>query len=274
MKSSPQTTLTSPNLKKSPKGLTIFSRYLIDFWMEQSVRTIDDSAAQRCLNRLTAMLLSLCIMIAFGGGGVTQGQAKELTLGAVQMSAEHEWFRTVELGEKAACDESGAKLIVANARGQVDVEAQVVDDLVARGVDAIVISALNSSSSVPALKRAVDSGITLVNYNTTQLVWAANEGGMEGAISAKRTSGANIKIFGTDMSLQAANALLNPKSGLVAISTQNPYSIGYQAAQLGIKKIRGERIPEKTIIPLELYTADKPDAVKMYLEKYKSLASK
>ena len=310
------------------------------------------------------MLLAPCLMAA-----IQQTRAKEITVGAVQMSAETEWFRTVELGEKAACDKDGAKLLVANARGQVDVEAQMVDNLVARGVDAIVISALNSSSSVPALKRAVDSGVTLVNYNTminspimttfvgvdnaelgaqmgryvvdyvkknmdnkakialltipkyevgrkradgfkkeiaaepgisivgeqegenpepsantlltmlqahpdTQLIWTANEGGMEGAISAKRTSGADIKIFGTDMSLQAADALLDSKSGLIAISTQDPYNIGYKAAESAIQKVKGEKVPDKTIVPLELYTADKPEAVKAYVEKYRALVSK
>ena len=66
---------------------------------------------------------------------IQQTQAKDITLGAVQMSAEVEWFRTVEMGEKAAADKNGVKLQVANAQTQVDVEAQMVDNLVARGVD-------------------------------------------------------------------------------------------------------------------------------------------
>ena len=70
--------------------------------------------------------------------------AKDITLGAVQMTAETEWFRTIELGIRAAADKAGAKVLVGNARAQVDTEAQIVDNFVARGVDAIIISAFES----------------------------------------------------------------------------------------------------------------------------------
>jgi sugar transport system substrate-binding protein len=93
--------------------------------------------------------------------------AKDITLGVVQMTAETEWFRTIELGVRAAADKAGTNVLVGNARAQVDTEAQIVDNFVARGVDAIIISALNPTSSVPALERAVDNGVKLVDYNTT-----------------------------------------------------------------------------------------------------------
>lgn len=293
--------------------------------------------------------------------------AKDITIGAVQMVAEHEWFRTIELGIKAAAEKQGAKVLVGNARGQVDTEAQLVDDFVGRGVDAIIISALNPNSSVPALKRAVDEGVKLVDYNTTinspimttfvgvdnmelgaqmgryvadyvknkmggtakialieiqkyeagrqrrdgfvkeisqvpgitivaeqegelpdpaanvvetileghpetQLIWAANEGGLVGAITGAKSRQGKVKIFGTDMSLQVANALLDSNSGLSAVSTQDPYTIGYKSGELAIAKVKGEQTPAKVLIPLQMYSADKPDEIKAYITKYQSLA--
>src|SRR5262249_11633185 len=64
-----------------------------------------------------------------------------------------------------------------------------------------------------------------------QLVWAAVEGGLTGAITAKQATGANVKLFGTDMSLQVAQSLLDPDSGVVAVSTQDPYAIGYKTME-------------------------------------------
>lgn len=310
-------------------------------------------------------VLALAAAIAIGGAAQAQ---EPVTIGAVQMVAEHEWFRTIELGMQAAADKAGAELLVANAQGQVDTEAAMVDNFVARGVDAILISALNADSSVPALARAVDSGVVLVDYNTTinspimttfvgvdnrelgaqmgryvvdyvnaemggnakvalltipkyevgvqrrdgfvaevskapgieivaeqegelpepsantletmlqanpdiNVVWAANEGGLVGAITARRASGAEIGIFGTDMSLQVAGALLDPTSGVVAVSTQDPYSIGYQSVELALQKIGGGEAPKEAIVPLEMYSADKPEAVTAYLDKYKALAN-
>ncbi len=313
-------------------------------------------------------LLTLAFSTALAMGGAACAEEQKITIGAVQMVAEHEWFRTIELGMKAATDEAGAELLVANAQGQVDTEAAMVDNFVASGVDAILISALNSDASVPALKRAVDSGVDLINYNTTinsdimttfvgvdntelgaqmgryvadyvtknldgkakialltipkyevgqqrregfvaeiskvpgiqivaeqegelpepsantletilqanpdvSIVWAANEGGTVGAITAVRASGAAVKVFGTDMSLQTANALLDANSGLVAVSTQDPFTIGYRSAQLALAKIAGEAVPAEEIVPLQMFTTDKPEDVTAYLDKYKALAA-
>ena len=104
------------------------------------------------------------------------------------------------------------------------------------------------------------------------IVWAANEGGLVGAITARRASGADIAIFGTDMSLQVAGALLDSTSGVKAVSTQDPYSIGYQSVELALQKIGGGEAPKEAMVPLEMYSADKPEAVNAYLEKYKALA--
>lgn len=315
------------------------------------------------------ILTTLAVLAALGSAVPAQAEDAKVTLGAVQMVAEHEWFRTIELGMKAATDKAGAELLVANAQGQVDTEAAMIDNFAARGVKAIMISALNSDASVPALKRAVDSGAVLINYNTTinspimttfvgvdntelgaqmgryvadyvkskmggvaevalltipkyevgqqrregfvaeiskvpgikivaeqegelpeasantletilqanpgvKVVWAANEGGTVGAITGVSASKADVKIFGTDMSLQIAQALLNPDSHVVAISTQDPYTIGLRSAELALAKIAGKEIPAKEIVPLEMYTADAPDAVKAYLDKYSALAKK
>ena len=293
--------------------------------------------------------------------------AKEITIGAVQMDADLEWFRTVELGMRAAAEKAGATLLVANAQGQVDTEAAMVDDFVSRGVNAIVISALNADASVPALKRAVDAGIKLVDYNSqinspimtsfvgvnntelgalmgrftanyvktnmqgkakialltvpkyepgrqrrdgfvaeiskepgiqivaeqegmlpepaantletilqahpdVDLVWTANEGGVVGAISAKRETKSPIKIFGTDMSLQVARALLQPGSDVIAIATQDPYTIGYRSTEIAIDEVEGKATEKRVIVPLEMFTAAEPGAVKDYLAKYQQLA--
>ncbi len=107
-----------------------------------------------------------------------------------------------------------------------------------------------------------------------QLVWAANEGGLVGAQTAKRSTGADIKIFGTDMSLQTAASLTDPSSGVVAVATQDPYSIGEKALQLAVEAVNGENVAGKYTIPLALYSNDKPDDVKAYLEKYQSLATR
>jgi simple sugar transport system substrate-binding protein/ribose transport system substrate-binding protein len=105
-----------------------------------------------------------------------------------------------------------------------------------------------------------------------QLVWSAVEGGTTGSIAARRSTGVDLKLFGTDMSLQVAGALIDPSSGLVAVSTQSPYDIGYKAMELLLDSLAGKDVKGTYDVPLSMYYADKPDDVKAYLEKYKSLA--
>jgi len=328
---------------------------------------------------LVALLVIVSmLLVSMGPAPVAAQGKKKITLGAVQMVAFHEWFRTIEMGMKAAADEMGADLLVANAKGQVDTEASMVENFIARGVNAIMISALDSKASVAALKKATDAGIKLINYNTTinspimetfigvdntelgaqagrwvadyvaknmggkakialltipkyevgkqrregfmaeisknpdikvvaeqegespeqgtnvletimqgnpdlDLVWAANEGGLVGALTASK--GSKIKVVGTDMSLQVAKALLEPGTNLLAVSTQNPYQEGYAAADAAIKLVSGEAVQSdadksvaggltvknRQLIPLEMYTADNKAAVEAYLAKYKVL---
>jgi ABC-type sugar transport system substrate-binding protein len=319
------------------------------------------------LSRRGFGLAAAALLLA--GSAVTVIAQDRPLLGAVQMVAEHEWFRTIEMGMQAAADELGAELLVANAQGQVDREAEAVDNIVARGAQAVIISALDSQASIPALQRAVDTGAVLINYNSTidsplmttfvgvdntelgaqmgryvaqyvvdnlggeaqialvtiprydvgrqrregfvaalsevpgieivaeqegelpeqaastietilqanpelDIVWAANEGGLVGALTAKASTGADIAIFGTDMSLQTANALLDPNSGLMAVSTQDPYNIGYRSVELALAQLAGEETDAQVEVPLALYTADDAAAVQAYLDQYQALANR
>lgn len=316
----------------------------------------------------TRLSLFLTVAVLFSASWGLAQSDRQYTLGSVLMVADLEWFRTVQFGMEAAAQEHGATVLVGNAQGQVDVEANTVDNFVARGVDAILISALDSTASVPALQRAVDSGIVLVNYNTTinspimthfvgvsnyelgaqmgryvleyvnehldgtaeialltipryevgiqrrdgfvdaisvnsdirivteqegevpeqaantleiilqanpniDLVWAANEGGTVGAITALRSRPSDVRIFGTDMSLQIADALLDQVSGVVAVSTQDPYNIGYQAVEVAIQRLDGEIAETEVIAPLLMYESSGPEAVQEYLEQFRELAN-
>jgi ABC-type sugar transport system substrate-binding protein len=74
-----------------------------------------------------------------------------------------------------------------------------------------------------------------------------------------------IKVFGTDMSIQAAQYLLDGESPLYAVSTQQPYQIGFSAMKTAAAVVRGEDAPSEVIVPLDLYTKDDIGRVEEYL---------
>lgn len=313
-----------------------------------------------------SMLLLAVAAVSYSSAASAQ-QAP--VIGAVQMDSQYEWYRTVEMGAQEAAKKLNAEVILANSAGKVDKEDEAVSNLISRGVKGIIISVVDSKASIPAMERARNAGIAVINYDSfvesdlmdtfvgvdnkelgammgrhvvdyvdkemggkakialltvvryaqsvlrrdgfveeikkapgieivaeqegvmpeqastnletmlqahpdIQLVWAANEGGTVGAQTAKRSTGADIRIFGTDMSLQTAASLMDPTSGVTAVATQDPYSIGEKAMQLAVEAVEGKKVAGKYTIPLALYTSDKPDEVKAYLEKYQSLATR
>jgi len=72
------------------------------------------------------------------------------------------YMKTVLAGMRAAAKEGHAELLEANSDNKVEKEAQIIDTFIARGVNAIVITALHPSNSAAALERARAKGITVI----------------------------------------------------------------------------------------------------------------
>lgn len=76
------------------------------------------------------------------------------------------YMKTVLAGMRAAAKAGNATLLEANSDNKIEKEAQIIDTFIARGVNAIVLTALHSSNSVGALERARAKGITVVTVGT------------------------------------------------------------------------------------------------------------
>ncbi len=87
-------------------------------------------------------------------------------VGAILMQQD-QFFRMNEQGMRAAALELGVDLRVQNAGDRPDREIAVVDAFMTQRIDAILLSPLNSSGSVPALRRAHDRGIKIITYNNS-----------------------------------------------------------------------------------------------------------
>lgn len=98
------------------------------------------------------------------------------TIGVLLLNGDT-YFTGVAGGVEAA--NADGTTIVENYDGDAGKEAQAVDNLISRGVDAIVTSPLDAKASTGALKRAADAGIEVICYNT-----CIAEDQREGVISA------------------------------------------------------------------------------------------
>lgn len=88
-------------------------------------------------------------------------------IGLVMKTLTNPFFVEMEKGARRAEKELGIALVVKTAAQETSIEQQIqlVNDLIAAKVDAIVIAPGDSQSLVTALKKAVDAGIKIVNID-------------------------------------------------------------------------------------------------------------
>jgi ABC-type sugar transport system substrate-binding protein len=105
------------------------------------------------------------------------------------------------------------------------------------------------------------------------IVWAANEGGTVGAVMAVRNAGkaGKVSVFGTDISEQLSNFLLDDDGVLRAITGQQPFEIGSMAVEAAVKVLKGQTVEKKTSLPGVLLTREKPDEIRKFKQRLKEL---
>ena len=88
-------------------------------------------------------------------------------VGLVMKTLTNPFFIEMERGARRAEQELGVVLQVKTAAQETSIEQQIqlVEDLIAAKVDAIVIAPGDSQGLVPTVKKAVDAGIKLVNID-------------------------------------------------------------------------------------------------------------
>jgi ABC-type sugar transport system substrate-binding protein len=111
----------------------------------------------------------------------------------------------------------------------------------------------------------------LTAHPDVSVIWAANEGGTVGAVTAVNNKGkaGKVFVFGTDISNQLASFLLAEDGVLIGVTGQQPYQMGVTALESSIEILKGKEFPARIVIPSVSYIRDKPNEVKDYLEKMK-----
>lgn len=106
------------------------------------------------------LTLVLVIMMALLSVVVTTAQDAP-TIGLSVSTLNNPFFVTLVEGAQAAADAAGAELIVLDAQDDSATEAANIEDLIAQGVDAILVNPTDSDAIVPSILAANDAGIPI-----------------------------------------------------------------------------------------------------------------
>ena len=114
------------------------------------------------------VVIAACLGCSQPGGESDAGDGKPV-VALIMKSLANEFFSTMAAGAEQHHQEHADEydLIVNGIKDERDLARQValVEEMVARGVDAVVIAPADSKALTPALKRAADQGVVVINID-------------------------------------------------------------------------------------------------------------
>jgi len=167
-----------------------------------------------------------------------------------------------------------AKIAIISGKSQIPEQAMMringFKDEVLKFPGVSIVSEQDAWLAEQATKKVGD---ILTANPDVDIVWAANEGGTVGAVMAVRNAGkaGRVAVFGTDISDQLSNFLLDDDRVLQAITGQQPFEIGSMAAEAAVKVLKGQPVEKKTSLPGVLLTREKPDEIRKFQQRLKEL---
>lgn len=105
----------------------------------------------------TAGVLTLC--------SATASFSEDITLGGVVFQSDT-FMQTLQDGMQFAADEKGVKLILANSETDLAKESNILNDLIVREIDALIINPFSADASVAAVSEVVGAKIPVICANT------------------------------------------------------------------------------------------------------------
>lgn len=117
---------------------------------------------------LTIFIMTLGLALAIFPPQVMA--AEKPVVGLVMKSLANEFFKTMEEGARKFAREDGTfKLIPVGMNSETDIDTQIaaMENFITQQVDLIVVAPADSVGMVFPVKKAVDMGITVVNFDVT-----------------------------------------------------------------------------------------------------------
>ena len=114
------------------------------------------------LSRRVALALTLATLAACGGGDAGSSSARRLAV--IPKGTSHEFWKAVHAGSVRAGDDVGVEIQWVGPQPEGDREAQigVVETMITRGVDGIVLMPVDGTALARVAQEAADAGIPVV----------------------------------------------------------------------------------------------------------------
>ncbi|HEY0248511.1 MAG TPA: substrate-binding domain-containing protein [Gryllotalpicola sp.] len=93
------------------------------------------------------------------------GSNGKLLIGVVELSTQGSFFGQVDQGMQDVATAAGVEIQIVDGKLDPQVQSDAVDNLVTKGINVLLIDAINSDALAPAVDRAVAAGIPVVTFD-------------------------------------------------------------------------------------------------------------
>ena len=123
------------------------------------------------MTRKTILLAgAAAIAVGLGAAGAATAQDTKPTIATIVKISGIQWFNRMDEGVKKFAADTGANAFqVGPAKADAQLQVQLVEDMIAQGVDAIAIVPFAPEAVEPVLKKAMDAGIKVVSHEASAI---------------------------------------------------------------------------------------------------------
>lgn len=117
--------------------------------------------------RLGTLVASVLLGATFALAGCTPDEP-DVTIGLITKQEENSYWVTMREVAEATADEENARLVAVTGSSDTDVETQreAIEQMVADGVDGILLAPTDSTALLPEIEAARDAGVTVIAVDT------------------------------------------------------------------------------------------------------------
>jgi len=111
--------------------------------------------------KITVTLVTLVALVAIS----SVAMARDLIVGVSWSNFQEERWKTDEAAMKGQLDKMGAKYIMADAQASAEKQISDIENLIARGANALIVLAWDADAILPGIAKAEAEGIAVVGYD-------------------------------------------------------------------------------------------------------------
>lgn len=116
--------------------------------------------------RLVSILACAAVVTGLLAGATTVHAEEKRTIAVVTYSLAEEFGVDVIKGAEAKAEELGnIEIVYPDAAGDMQKSIAIVEDMTTQGVDAICISPVDASATIPYIEKAREAGIAVINWD-------------------------------------------------------------------------------------------------------------